>query len=203
MGESSAVPRLDDAELLSWPRQLSNGGRWGSADELGTRNYITGEQRRAAAALVRDGDVVSCAKSIGTAPSDDQLYGAPQRLMLSTEGLEGGRPQTAGPQARSAVEYVGFVFHGRNITHLDALSHVSSDGRLYNGYPEQTISPRDGATRLARHRHRQRRNRAPRIPCRHSGAARAGLAAAWRARAPRRPRGGRAASGHPGSRRGR
>lgn len=149
MGESSAVPRLDDAELLSWTRKLSNWGRWGSDDELGTLNYITGEQRRAAAALVRDGDVVSCAKSIGTAPSDDQLYGAPQRLMLSTEGLEGGRPQAAGPRARSAVEYVGFVFHGRNITHLDALSHVSSDGRLYNGYPEQTISRRDGATRLA------------------------------------------------------
>jgi kynurenine formamidase len=150
MGESSAVPQPDEAELLSWTQKLSNWGRWGPDDELGTLNYITGEQRRAAAALVRDGDVVSCAKRIGTAPSPDQLYGAPQRLMLMTDGLEGGQsPQSAGPRARSSVEYVGFVFHGRNITHLDALAHVSWDAQLYNGYPAHTVSRRDGATRLA------------------------------------------------------
>lgn len=150
MGESPTVPRVDEAELLSWTQTLSNWGRWGSDDELGTLNYITSEQRRAAAALVRDGDVVSCAKRISTAPSDDQLYGAPMRLMLSTEGLEGARsPHAVAPRARSAVEYVGYVFHGRNITHLDALSHVSWDGKLYNGYPAETVSRRHGATRLA------------------------------------------------------
>jgi hypothetical protein len=38
-----------------WMTQLSNWGRWGASDELGTVNLITPAVRKAAAALVTEG----------------------------------------------------------------------------------------------------------------------------------------------------
>jgi kynurenine formamidase len=37
------------------------------------------------------------------------------------------------------------VFHGQTITHIDALSHYSWQGRLYNGKPASMITSREGA----------------------------------------------------------
>lgn len=155
MSQPSLVLPVDEDELLAWTRTLSNWGRWGPDDELGTLNYITSATRQAAAALVRDGDVVSCARPISTAPSADDAVGRPPvRFMLSTgEGLNDEHrvrpPGTEKARGSSAMEYVGFVFHSHTITHIDALSHVFWDGRLYNGYPGETVSARYGATRLA------------------------------------------------------
>ena len=42
---------------------VSNWGRWGKTDELGTLNLITPEKRKEAAKLVRDGVSVSMAKN--------------------------------------------------------------------------------------------------------------------------------------------
>jgi kynurenine formamidase len=41
------------------------------------------------------------------------------------------------------------LFHGLEVTHVDALSHVAWDGQLYNGLPTSAISATDGATQLA------------------------------------------------------
>ena len=41
----------------NWMEELSNWGRWGKDDELGTMNLITPQKRRAAAKLVRSGRV--------------------------------------------------------------------------------------------------------------------------------------------------
>ena len=40
------------AEYDAWRQKLSNWGRWGADDELGTVNFATPEVRRAAARLV-------------------------------------------------------------------------------------------------------------------------------------------------------
>ena len=42
-----------------WMEELSNWGRWGADDELGTINLITPETRKTAAKLVRTGVTVS------------------------------------------------------------------------------------------------------------------------------------------------
>ena len=55
----TTVPTED--EVLGYFHSLSNWGRWGPDDELGTINHIGAEQRRRAAALIRDGVPVSCA----------------------------------------------------------------------------------------------------------------------------------------------
>lgn len=143
-----------EAEVIGWLERLSNWGRWGAGDELGTLNLVDAECRRAAAALVRDGHVVSCAQLIDP---DGQHPGPhrPQRMMIrSGEGLgdEHRVPpayaELAGTGA-SAIEYIGMVFHGDGITHLDAPGHMFWDRRAYNDTPAELVSAEHGATALA------------------------------------------------------
>ena len=53
-----------EAEVLAYMESLSNWGRWGPDDELGTLNLITPQKKAAAAALVTEGIGVSCARPI-------------------------------------------------------------------------------------------------------------------------------------------
>ena len=129
-----------EAEVLGYFETLSNWNRWGPDDELGTLNHITPEARRAAAALVREGLTVSCAWDIETTPRVDQLFGTPRRYMLAT-----GRDPLALGRGGTAVEVTSFAFHGVTITHLDGLSHMFWDGRMYNGRPAGLVTAAGGA----------------------------------------------------------
>ena len=53
-----------EAEVLQYFTTLSNWGRWGEDDQLGTLNLITPEKTRQAAGLVREGATVSCARTV-------------------------------------------------------------------------------------------------------------------------------------------
>jgi kynurenine formamidase len=131
-------------EVLGWFDALSNWGRWGPEDQLGTLNLIGEAERRRAAALVREGLAVSCAWEIDTRPAVDHVFGSPRRYMLSTgEGL--GERDTPERWA-GASEYLGLVFHGYSVTHLDALSHYFWDGHMYNGRPASAVRSTSGAT---------------------------------------------------------
>src|SRR4029434_9263267 len=52
-GDRSLAPT--EAQVREYMRTLSNWGRWGKDDELGTINLITAEKRAGAARLVKDG----------------------------------------------------------------------------------------------------------------------------------------------------
>ncbi|HEV7710452.1 MAG TPA: cyclase family protein [Asanoa sp.] len=140
-----------EAEVLSWFETLSNWGRWGPDDRLGTLNLITAETRVAAARLVQEGHVVSLAWDVDTAPQRDQTYGPPRRFFVTTgQGLADehrvdphGNPDN---RMNGALEYLGYVFHGYSVTHLDALSHVFWDRKMYNGVPAELVSSSHGAT---------------------------------------------------------
>jgi kynurenine formamidase len=144
-----------EAEVLSWFDTLSNWGRWGAEDTLGTLNLITPAKRVAAAGLVRTGEVVSMAWALDTPPQPEHSSGSPQRLFVLTgQGLDD--PARVAPpglsttdRAAVAIEYIGYVFHGYSVTHLDALSHVFWDGKMYNGAPAELVSSALGATNLA------------------------------------------------------
>jgi kynurenine formamidase len=157
---------LDDAmrnpppevEVLDWFESLSNWGRWGVDDQLGTLNLITPDHRRTAAGLVVEGLSVSCAWDICPRTQEDDHFGPPQRHMLMTgEGLADEHrvvpphpvPGVDMRRSAGAVEYFGCVFHGVNITHLDALSHVFWDRKSYNGKPAELVNAIFGATNLA------------------------------------------------------
>jgi kynurenine formamidase len=133
-----------ESEVIGWFDKLSNWGRWGADDQLGTLNLITPDARRHAAAGVSDGVPISCAWPIETGAQVDQIAGPPQRFMLGTgQGL----PET--PRWGGASEYIGLVFHGYSVTHLDALSHYFWDGAMYNGVPASRVTARAGATHHA------------------------------------------------------
>jgi kynurenine formamidase len=125
------------AEVLDFHRTLSNWGRWGREDELGTLNLVTPAVTAAAATTVRGGRTVSCARTLDTRMASDNPMPV-THVMLGTyvEGM--------------GSDSVAVASHGFATTHVDALCHVFHEGRLYNGYDSATVTS-DGAARLGIH----------------------------------------------------
>ena len=136
-----------EAEVLGWFDGLSNWGRWGDEDRLGTLNQLSPAKRVAAAQGVRAGEAVSCAFDIRTGSQPGITVEAQRYMMATGLGLEEeGRPGLFdGGRLGCAQEFIGMVFHGLNITHLDALSHCFWDGKMYGGVPASRISDLLGA----------------------------------------------------------
>ena len=119
------------ARDASWLRELgqrfSNWGRFGANDERGTLNYITRERVRAACALPRRGQVISCALPFDARGPQNGALGRfnPEHAMLSTgeQELPGG--------FRYADDLVRMPLQCG--TQWDSLAHVFYDGKLYNG----------------------------------------------------------------------
>ena len=140
-----------EAEVLEYFDSLSNWNRWGADDVLGTLNLISDEKRVEASRLVRHGRMVSCAWDIDTNLEADDVTGPPQRWLLATgQGLGDEHRQileSARPTDRHAVaaEFLGMFYHGYRITHIDALSHIFWDHKMYNGVPAEFVSASHGA----------------------------------------------------------
>ena len=63
------IPTEDD--VLGYIPTISNWGRWGTDDELGTMNNIGPDQIKYATSLVKEGISVSCARTITTERAPD------------------------------------------------------------------------------------------------------------------------------------
>ena len=75
------------ADVLALHESLSNWGRWGDDDQLGTLNLITREVTAAAAATVCVGRTVSCARPLDTAAAADNPSPAAHHMIgTATEG---------------------------------------------------------------------------------------------------------------------
>ena len=127
------------AEFDRWMEEISNWGRWGPEDELGTLNLITDETRRAAAGLVEAGVSVSMALDLNT--QRDALNANPFEHTLSTSRF--ADHEVAGDVY--SVQYHGFAH-----SHVDGLPHFAHKGRMYNGFPVSGLRE-DGAERLGIH----------------------------------------------------
>jgi kynurenine formamidase len=147
------VVHVSGAEALGFLDSLSNWGRWGPDDRLGTLNLVTDETRRAAARLVTDGTSVSCAHDIDPTVMDP-IHHFHRYMVVSGEGLKDEHRvphmfgATPGQRWSPSREYVGMVFHGSLVTHLDALSHMAWDAKTYNGYPAERVNSVSGALDL-------------------------------------------------------
>jgi kynurenine formamidase len=144
------MPVPTEDEIHRWFERFRNWDRWGPDDLLGTLNHLTPERRVAATRCVAHGRSVSLSWDIEMDPMEGQHI-APQRWMFRTGlGLDEPAPP-AGPRSRdglmgTASEFISMVFHGRTITHLDALSHVFWKGQMYGGRPSWQVTDRDGAS---------------------------------------------------------
>ncbi len=136
---------LTESDVVKMIASLSNWGRWGKDDELGTINLITPEKRKRAAALVRDGVPVSCARPIATNAIRADTTFQPLRFMVdSGEGRDHDSPERILTR-RGASEFIGMVFHGYTITHVDTPAHYFWQGKIYNGRSCNLITSREGA----------------------------------------------------------
>lgn len=108
-------------------KQVSNWGRWGKDDELGTLNLVTPARRREAAALVQDGICVSLARDLNPEKSVDNPD--PFRDVMNV-----------GVDDKFNMDTYTVSFHGFAFSHFDALSHTYYEGRLYNGFPASQVN---------------------------------------------------------------
>jgi kynurenine formamidase len=116
---------------------ITNWGRWGEDDERGTLNLLTPEVVRAAAGLVKTGQVYSLAMPLA---ADGPQWPARHKTWRVTTYRD---VHSAG----SADDVV--TMHSHSGTHIDALSHVWYDGLLYNGHSAPEHMTSKGTTRNA------------------------------------------------------
>ncbi|MFJ3776326.1 cyclase family protein [Streptomyces sp. NPDC090075] len=125
--------RADAEQIEGYFKSLSNWGRWGADDRLGTLNLITPAVRREAAASVRRGEAVSLARDLDSRNPDPLHSGVTH---LKRRSMVGEVEHVLGRLARwdAVGESIEISPHGGN-AHLDGLGHYSWDGRQYNGFP--------------------------------------------------------------------
>ena len=102
----SRAPR-NAAEFDALFKQVSNWGRWGPDDQLGSVNLITPAKRKQAIALARTGESVSLAHNPITERAEDNASPF-EHTMLRGNNMD-----------RYAVSY-----HGYAHSHIDALCHI-------------------------------------------------------------------------------
>jgi kynurenine formamidase len=118
---SLSRPLVTEAQYEAWQTELSNWGRWGKDDQLGTLNLITPSKRRAALALVKEGVPVSLSANAFTEKAAD--VPCPVEWAMSTATESGATDRVAFP-----------CIHGAASTHIDSLAHTFFRGKMWNGY---------------------------------------------------------------------
>ncbi len=134
-----------EAEILSYFEKLSNWGRWGKDDELGTANLITAQKRKQAIETVTEGTTISCARPIAKEAVNPGDLGQSYIHFMSNSGEKWKDVKQDEGVFQFSTDFIGFNFHGHSMTHMDALSHIFWGGKGYNGFPAEMCATREGA----------------------------------------------------------
>jgi len=125
------------AEMVAtWMTDLSNWGRWGDGDQLGTLNLITPDKRRQAVGLARTGTSVSLSHNYLKQQAADATSPFAHEML---------RVDSPGPfrSDRYTIAYHGFAH-----SHMDSLCHMMHEGRMYNGFVRDDEVTATGCNRL-------------------------------------------------------
>ncbi|MFI6144799.1 cyclase family protein [Streptomyces sp. NPDC051109] len=117
------------AEVRTW-------GRWTPADR-GAWNRVTPDRVRRAAALVRSGTAVPLGLPWDTRSGPDNRR--PALHYMSDLG------DVEAPEPATYKDFLAVDYHGKAVSHLDALAHVAYEGRLYGGLPAREAIGAGGA----------------------------------------------------------
>lgn len=115
------------ARLSRWDRPEAPAGHVG----YGALEGIGPDQRAAAAALVRVGESVSLALAINRTSGPDNLKPAMHHMVDQTD--------VEPPEPQANKDFLGFDYHGKAVTHLDALCHIAYRGQLYGGVSSKEV----------------------------------------------------------------
>ena len=127
---------MSDEETTVWPhhelgKKLSNWGRWGDRDEVGTLNLVTPEKRIEAATMVKTGKIVDLGMPFDK--NGPWVSGGwrnnPQHVMTLLPSDSAGSPD--GMIAADDMVVMGL----QAATQWDGLAHVGYGGFFYNGVP--------------------------------------------------------------------
>ena len=114
-----------------------NWGRWGPDDEVGTLNFLSGRDIIRAVNCVKTGKVFSLGLPIGRKNGDLMDPGRTQTVHLMVQDGSTYQVGKASPLAgglRYSDDAVFMFLQGT--THVDALGHVWSGRKLYNGFED-------------------------------------------------------------------
>jgi kynurenine formamidase len=127
---------VDRDEFDALFTRLSAGDRWGDADR-GAWNTISPASVLAAARTVRSGRTVAMALPWNTEPAPDNHKPA-LHLMSDLGDREPPEPSTN-------KDFIAVDYHGKAVSHLDALSHIAYRGRLFGGRSSREVVDATGA----------------------------------------------------------
>jgi kynurenine formamidase len=133
--------------------RVSNWGRWGADDQIGTLNLIDEAARLRGVAAVKEGVAYDLGLPL-SAREGIQVGFVPGRVNPNRTMICVNEPLSPDPEWIASSEDV-VTLALQCATHWDGLAHVSygagpDGGRLYNGYPATTVTD-EGAGRLGIH----------------------------------------------------
>ncbi|MEP9353531.1 cyclase family protein [Xanthobacter sp. KR7-65] len=126
--------------ILEASQKLSNWGRWGKDDEIGTLNNITPENVVDAAGLVKKGKIFALGIPLDSKGPQNGMFGGrwnPIHTMLAT-----GTDAIAGRfDLTNKIRYADDALHMpvQAATHWDSLGHVFYEDKMYNGYEAKLV----------------------------------------------------------------
>ena len=143
------VPASVPASFAEMAERVSNWGRWGDDDQLGTLNLIDDAARLRGAAAVRDGEAFPLGLPMSEAEGI-QMGFIQGRVNPTRSMIYVNHPLTDDPEWIASSEDV-VTFALQCATHWDGLAHVSYGAgpegpRLYNGYPASAVTEAGAAT---------------------------------------------------------
>ncbi|WP_105034571.1 cyclase family protein [Cryobacterium aureum] len=132
--DPSGINRANPAaEIAARAEAYRNWGRWGEDDVLGTLNFIDGAKRIEAAALVREGTVVSLSQSFDT---DGPQKGWRRRTnpvhTMTDTGVDAERGNQGFPHGIGGADDV-IAMPLQCSTQWDGLGHIFDHGFAWNG----------------------------------------------------------------------
>lgn len=132
-------------EFMNVGKRLSNWGRWGKDDRIGTLNHITPEWVAVGAALVKRGQSFDLGLTVGA---------------LGPQTGAGGRINPVHLMSMTSLDFPGrkdglvinddYIFMPlQSVTQWDGLGHVGYEGSFYNGVPITNVNTAVGSPILS------------------------------------------------------
>ena len=136
------VTTVNAAAIEEASKKLSNWGRWGKDDQIGTLNHVTPEDIANAAKLAKTGKVFALGIPLDREGPQNGLFGGrfnPIHQMLAT-----GTDAIAGQQDWHKLRYAHdtLMLCVQGATHWDSLGHIFYEDKAYNGHSPKLIDSR-------------------------------------------------------------